>query len=953
MADCHVTSDQRLTCAGILHSLSVALCCARHRDQPFMFQPHTDIQGQTKCLRAHHEALGTPSPATTPHVAERRKWASDKVQELTATSERGPSSLNKTITIADVEFALNTMKNGKAAGHDGIAVELLKQSGPAGLQMLTAVYNEVLKTHTMPSEWRKGDVVSIFKSGDPTDCGNYRGITLLPVIDKLYMTVLEKRITAHIMLHDHQYGFVRRKGTIEALFNMVATMEAHAGAKDPMLAFFLDVKKAFDTVNRDMLLVKLHEMGITGDVWRSVKASYEQTRNRVKHKGTFSEFYAVYQGVAQGCPLSPILFIIFMNDLQELLHTTCAEHGVTIKFDQQERPYVSQSFADDTSALAEGRTCVYMQKVVDTMYAHSTQWLWDANVLKSNIMACSNGQAMDATPITWGHTDIPFCTEAKSLGLWITHDLTWDKQIASAKRKGKWALSKYRRLLHNTQVKLGLKVHIIKTHIITAMTYAMEVWSPNTPSEHKGFAELEAILDDALKIAVLGTGAYNWRKRRCLKTEVLHHLLGVPTLKAEMSAAHIRLAMKRQTPVRQAHQPQSQHNPDAPNLPAHEDICSLTSAIMTSLNDQHPWKKFTEQQKTVVQGIQEEGVAEALSTEIALEKGRVKAALHQLAARVAYTKVGRGTANGATAATRHSNRACTRKEKTPHIDPLRHVLAQDSYASMTDTRRVLMLSTSSTAAPLLAACSGHLLDDHDEGQCPEDGICDQCGQPDNIGQGPAGSHSSSWHRMWHKVVMCTLDDMRQTKLAVYEVGLLQAAKTAPQYQASIQALFTELHSRHTGVFDIQSKFFALLTDPAGTHAPPQHLHHELIRLTATLLTPEANEHDGAGVLGQEGARPDGQQEQSIDTRRRRDGTQDKGTQSERRQSKRQNSTERGSQSMDNINESTQNCQWQDGSRERDAQCINQARGGRLETPPVDPPYVAPRPMPDGYGRIHK
>ena len=77
-----------------------------------------------------------------------------------------------------------------------------------------------------------------------------------------------------------------------------------------------------------------------------------------------------------------------------------------------------------------------------------------------------------------------------------------------------------------------------------------------------------------------------------------------------------------------------------------------------------------------VQGIQEEGVSEALPTEIALEKGRVKAALHQLAACVAYTKVGRGTASGATAATRHSNRVCPRKEKTSLIDPLRHVLAQ-------------------------------------------------------------------------------------------------------------------------------------------------------------------------------------------------------------------------------------------------------------------------------------
>ena len=78
--------------------------------------------------------------------------------------------------------------------------------------MLTNVFNVVLNTRKMPSQWRKGDVVSSFKTGDPTDCGNYRGITLLPVIDKLYMTILGMRIEAHVKLHEHQYGFVKRKG---------------------------------------------------------------------------------------------------------------------------------------------------------------------------------------------------------------------------------------------------------------------------------------------------------------------------------------------------------------------------------------------------------------------------------------------------------------------------------------------------------------------------------------------------------------------------------------------------------------------------------------------------------------------------------------------------------------------------------------------------------------------
>ena len=138
-----------------------------------------------------------------------------------------------------------------------------------------------------------------------------------------------------------------------------------------------------------------------------------------------------------------------------------------------------------------------------------------------------------------------------------------------------------------------MKAHVIKTRIITAMTYAMEVWHPPTLSERKGFNALEALVDDALHIAVLGVGAYNWRKKRCFKAAVLHHMLGVPTLRSEMAATHIRFANKVQAPAQNAGDAPHQAAADATQ---HEGV-TLTQAIMKSLPSHHRWNVYTESEK--------------------------------------------------------------------------------------------------------------------------------------------------------------------------------------------------------------------------------------------------------------------------------------------------------------------------------------------------------------------
>ena len=161
-------------------------------------------------------------------------------------------------------------------------------------------------------------------------------------------------------------------------------------------------------------------------------------------EGFFLKLLRHQAGSGARLPLSPVLFIIFMNDLLHSLHKDCAQAGVTA-FDQ--RPYVSQSFADDTSALAEGQKHENMQTIITAMHAHSEEWLWNANVMKSHVMAM---QMLDVIPMNrstfkWGSDDLPFADKTEKLGVWINHDLSWKEHISHVKKTGWLKLKKYKK----------------------------------------------------------------------------------------------------------------------------------------------------------------------------------------------------------------------------------------------------------------------------------------------------------------------------------------------------------------------------------------------------------------------------------------------------------------------------------------------------------------------------
>jgi Reverse transcriptase (RNA-dependent DNA polymerase) len=168
------------------------------------------------------------------------------------------------VTEDEVRCALRRTASYKAPGPDGLPAELMKGAGRSGTQMLQRLFNSILVTTSVPSSWRRGSISSIHKSGDRADCGNYRGITLLPTMDKLFMSILINRVQGAAPFHPRQYAFVRGRGTAEASFNLMVTIEGRRQRRLPTYAFFLDIRKAFDTIVRSLLLQKLHGRGITG-----------------------------------------------------------------------------------------------------------------------------------------------------------------------------------------------------------------------------------------------------------------------------------------------------------------------------------------------------------------------------------------------------------------------------------------------------------------------------------------------------------------------------------------------------------------------------------------------------------------------------------------------------------------------------------------------------------------
>ena len=447
---------------------------------------------------------------------------------------------------SEVEHALSKMKCGKAVDKEGFVVELFKAGGSAVIKALTLLFNTVLESKDVPATWRQGYVVSIFKAGDRCDAANYRGITVLSVVGKIFANVVRVRLAKVVSLSETQAAFRPGRSCADHVYTVSQLLQALKRAGLDTYAFFLDIQKAYDTVWRYGLYYKLYLKGVRGKLWHIIIDMLSKSAAQVRLDGALSDSFSISQGVPQGCPLSCLLFNIFIDDLADDVARKCKGLGFPLDRANPDDndailELLSLSFADDFLGLSG--TPESLQAIIDVAYEHSRKWRYLVNVRKSAALKFIGATGLpEGEPVVFrlGDAVLPRVQQYKYLGVLFHEDTSWRHHVALVKRNGQKAVFAWMKALANRSLSFACKARILHTFVLPSFTYGAEVWD-GSKAERRS---LDCVLRMALRV-MLGLN-------QSAPTELLHWETGVPLASSRLDAAKLRWdeRLKAMNPIR-------------------------------------------------------------------------------------------------------------------------------------------------------------------------------------------------------------------------------------------------------------------------------------------------------------------------------------------------------------------------------------------------------------------
>ncbi len=325
-------------------------------------------------------------------------------------AEAGGLEVASSITRAEVTEVVKKLLGGKAPGVDEIRPEYLRSLDVVGLSWLTRLCNIAGWSGTVPLGWQIGVVVPLFKKGDRRVCSNYRGITLLSLPGKVHARVLERsiRLIVEPRIQEEQCGFRPGRGTLDQLYTLSRVLEGSWEFAQPI---HMDLEKAFDCVPRGILWRVLREYGVRCPLLRAVRSLYDRSRSLVRIAGSKSDLFPVHVGLRQACPLSPVLFIIFMDRISR---SSQGPEGVGFG----EHAISSLLFADDVVVLATSDQD--LQHALGRFAAECEAAGMRISASKSEAVFLSPKRV--ASPLQVGGVLLPQVEEFKYLGVLFTSE---------------------------------------------------------------------------------------------------------------------------------------------------------------------------------------------------------------------------------------------------------------------------------------------------------------------------------------------------------------------------------------------------------------------------------------------------------------------------------------------------------------------------------------------------
>ena len=377
------------------------------------------------------------------------------------------------INTLQLEKIFSKFKTSKGCGTDGIASCFLKLALPVISESLCDIFNLSLATGCFPDSWKIARVAPIFKNGQPDDRSNYRPISVLPVLARVFEKIIHNQLYHYLDKNNHlfsnQSGFRALHSVVTCLLNSTDDWYVNMDNGKYTANIFIDLKKAFDTVDHDILLAKLRKYGVE-NLELTWFTSYLMNRKQFcKVNGVCSNTKDIRCGVPQGSCLGPLLFLIYINDLPFSLKKA----KVTM-------------YADDTSISYSSSSLEDVNQTLNSELSHLKKWLLgnklSLNILKTQALVVGSQPkikkivdgTVDHPQFFIGDSQVENVDQSKYLGVIIDRSLSWEEHINILRTKVSRAIGflKYARkfLPQNTLSKMYRG--IVEPHF----RYCCSVW---------------------------------------------------------------------------------------------------------------------------------------------------------------------------------------------------------------------------------------------------------------------------------------------------------------------------------------------------------------------------------------------------------------------------------------------------------------------------------------------
>ena len=374
------------------------------------------------------------------------------------------------ITEEDIITAINEISLYSAPGPDKIPAVLFKECKKEIAKALTILWQKSVDTGQIPSDLLTQTIVPIFKKDNKSLPANYRPISLTSHFTKIFERVLRRFLVQHLetnnLITKHQHGFRRFRSTVTQLLhhfdNVLDILERNENAD----IIYLDLSKAFDKVNHNILLKKLENMKVTGKIHHWIESFLTMRTQHVVVNGFKSKPATVESGVPQGTVLGPALFIVYMNNITDFIKST-----------------IIKLFADDSKLIASIKNQEDRDNLLQDLKALLT-WTdmnsMEFNKLKFQLLQIGPQDDLKQ-PYNYNDINIEKSDHVRDLGIYMSQDMTFKYHIADVTTKAQnyasWLLRTFQ--TRSQEVMLLL----LKTYIIPRLEYCSAVWNPTQITE--------------------------------------------------------------------------------------------------------------------------------------------------------------------------------------------------------------------------------------------------------------------------------------------------------------------------------------------------------------------------------------------------------------------------------------------------------------------------------------